>query len=415
MAFQSIAALAGARDGEALSADKAYPDRFAVIDIVRRAATALRLKAPVVATLDALLSCLPPKRTHHVVFASNETLAFRRDGISDRSLRRHFTLLEEAGLIIRHDSPNRKRFSRRDPETGLCLRFGFDLAPLFSRFAALSDLAAAASRRSEHLRFLRLRLRAAITAALARNADDPFAVEARPALRRNVDAAELEDLLARFPEVHAGPVDKPAEALADTVDLAAAAGQNDRHHQKSEKEPKDKTTIATFRKADARCSGLDIYGLKEACPEALSFAAQPVMTLRDVVELGATLAPMMGIDATCYAEAERARGISEAAATVWIILSLGSKVQKPGAYFRSLMLGTHASEFDPGAYIDRIKRERYDGFTDQRCDLMAGALSADNRKRHGKAEPSHTLRLSRRMEAGVVVGWAVDASAPDIR
>ena len=137
MAFQHSSAPVRAWTEELLSADNTKPDRFTLIDTLRRAASSLDLSPSVIATVDALLSCLPPKREHDIVFASNATLVMRRNGISDRSLRRHLADLVTAGLLVRIDSPNGKRYSKRDPQMGTVIRFGLDLSPLFIAFGHL--------------------------------------------------------------------------------------------------------------------------------------------------------------------------------------------------------------------------------------------------------------------------------------
>jgi hypothetical protein len=70
MAFQHSSAPVRAWTEELLSADNTKPDRFTLIDTLRRAASSLDLSPSVIATVDALLSCLPPKREHDIVFAS---------------------------------------------------------------------------------------------------------------------------------------------------------------------------------------------------------------------------------------------------------------------------------------------------------------------------------------------------------
>lgn len=326
-----------------LSADNALPDRFTIMDLVRRAAPRIGLKAPVIATLDALLSCLPPKRSHHVVFASNQTLAFRRDGISDRTLRRHFALLEEAGFLTRHDSPNGKRFTRQDRAAGVALRFGLDLAPLFDRLAELSAQAAAATHQAERLAYLRMKLRAAIARALAHDPADAAALAAQPALRRKLTAEDLAAILDTLPR-HA-PVDNPADRPAPESEMSATDGQNVRHHQKSKKEPIEKDTAP-----------LNIPVLLDACPEAAEFAANRIATPNDVIRHAVTLAPMMGIDRPAYHAAENRLGALPTALTVWLILRLGDKVQRSGAYFRALTTGKRSAEFDPWSVIMRMHR-----------------------------------------------------------
>jgi replication initiation protein RepC len=294
---------------------------------------------------------LPPKRAHHFVFASNHTLSLRRDGVSDRTLRRHFAILEEFGLLRRHDSPNRKRYARRDPEAGTCLRFGFDLAPLFNRAAEFSTLAEQVTRAAEHLRFLRLRLRVAISRALLRDPFDPIALEIQPLLRRRLSADRIEAQLARLPANDSPAIDTCDDNVGDTPYPSGTDGQNVRHHHRSEKESIDTSHAPPALKA----AGLDPIEqaklLMAECPEASQFAIEPINSPKDIVRHASMLAPMMGIDRRRYAEAERSRGSWAAAATVWIILSLETQPRHSGRYFESLMNGVHRDSFDPWQYL----------------------------------------------------------------
>ena len=57
------------------------------------------------------------------------------------TLRRHLACLVDAGLIIRRDSPNGKRFARRGQGGAIEDAFGFDLTPLVARAAEIENLA----------------------------------------------------------------------------------------------------------------------------------------------------------------------------------------------------------------------------------------------------------------------------------
>ena len=190
MAFKQATAPCGLRTGELLSADNSIPERHIIVATLRNAAPRLGLSASVISTLDAMLSCLAPKRNHHTVFASNATLTFRRNGISDRTIRRHAATLQEIGLLVRHDSANRKRFTKRSSHEGKALRFGFDLSPLFDRLHELAALAAEVMQEREQVDYLRAKIRAAANACLAENPNDERALNTFRILRRKLS---LED------------------------------------------------------------------------------------------------------------------------------------------------------------------------------------------------------------------------------
>ena len=76
-----------------------------------------------------------------VVFPSNHELTIRAHGMAPTTLRRHLAALVEAGLIIRRDSPNGKRYARKGQGGAIEQAFGFDFAPLVARAAEKETLA----------------------------------------------------------------------------------------------------------------------------------------------------------------------------------------------------------------------------------------------------------------------------------
>ena len=76
-----------------------------------------------------------------VVFPSNRELSIRAHGMAPATLRRHLACLVDAGLIIRRNSPNGKRFARRGQGGEIEDAFGFDLMPLVARAAEIENLA----------------------------------------------------------------------------------------------------------------------------------------------------------------------------------------------------------------------------------------------------------------------------------
>lgn len=67
-----------------------------------------------------------------IVWASNNFL-MEQTGFSLATLRRHVRRLCEAGIIWMKDSPNGKRWGRRDDDGVIIEAYGFDLAPLAAR------------------------------------------------------------------------------------------------------------------------------------------------------------------------------------------------------------------------------------------------------------------------------------------
>ena len=112
--------------------------------------------------LDALLTFYPEDEISEarglVVFPSNAQLSLRARGMTAATLRRHLAVLIDAGLILRKDSPNGKRYARRSRAGEINEAFGFSLAPLLARAAEIESLAAQVVADRELLRITRDRL-----------------------------------------------------------------------------------------------------------------------------------------------------------------------------------------------------------------------------------------------------------------
>lgn len=353
MAFQHASAPLGQRASAVLSADNGKPDRFALMDALRLAAAALDLGPSVIATVDALLSCLPPKRNHDLVFASNATLALRRNGISDRTLRRHLAELISAGLVLRIDSPNGKRYAKRDPQSGNVLRFGIDLAPLFAAFDRITALAQAQGLAAARAAYLRTKLRLAIRARLAADPDCPTATEAQRSLRRIQTPAQLDASIAALDALM--PVLAYAEHPMQAEELSASNGQNVRHQQTSKKEIIDRSTQAPADTAPEPTVTLD--DLTEACPQAAAFLPEKLRTQTDIITHARRLAPMIGIDTASYDAAEAQHGPLGTAVTIWALLERHDRILQPGAYFRAITSGQRRLSFDPWQWITQLIRK----------------------------------------------------------
>ncbi len=340
MAFSQIAAVSAPRYDALLSADKMAKDRLSVITILRQAAPLLGLKAPLIATLDALLSCLPASRNHNTVFASNATLSFRRDGLCERTLRRHFAVLQDMGLLSRHDSPNGKRFSRYNPRTEMALRFGFDLSPLFARLPELAALAHDAQQEREARHYLKLQ----ILGVLNHLEDQAQIQQIKTQLRRKLTLTDLQALLREM------------EAISDisAKEMSCTDGQNVRHHHKTEKDNID------LKKPDheepTECSDSEVLELVLThCTEAQEFALRPIRTMPEMIRHAQSLAPMLGIASSSYRQAEQEKGAKATAITLWLMMQKQQKISHLARYFQSLLLGRHAQSFDPIAMLHRLQ------------------------------------------------------------
>src|SRR5258708_32706557 len=119
-------------------------------------------------------------------FAHKEAL-----GLSEPQAKRLNRSLIDAGLGSMKDSPNGKRYGKRDPKGRLVEAYGFDLSPLAARFAEFCRLAEQG--RVERATMGRLRRRAtiakkAIIQILETAAEYGFEGEEWVSLRRDSEA-----------------------------------------------------------------------------------------------------------------------------------------------------------------------------------------------------------------------------------
>jgi len=103
---------------------------------VKKVAAAIGLKAQDVLLLDTFGAVTQAQDWQEgrrpIVWASNHFL-MEQTGFSLATLRRHVRRLCEVGVISMKDSPNGKRWGRRDDEGIIVEAYGFDLSPLAAR------------------------------------------------------------------------------------------------------------------------------------------------------------------------------------------------------------------------------------------------------------------------------------------
>lgn len=156
----SRAMLTTERMGEAFTGlpDKSTPGR--VLAAFKAAAPALGFGPRIIHAIDWLFSFTQPQDwttgQKPIVWPSAD-LQQRALGLGvtqAKSLNRH---LVEIGLVTMKDSPNGKRYGKRDAQGRIVEAYGFDLSPLASRLAEFRAIAERARAERETLRHLRRR------------------------------------------------------------------------------------------------------------------------------------------------------------------------------------------------------------------------------------------------------------------
>jgi len=141
-------------------ANRPAPDRICKWDALRALAVARQvygLSDRDLSVLQALLIFHPgtelDPRGNLVVHPSNRAICARLNGMANSPMRRHLARLVDAGILVRRDSPNGKRYARRHGAEKIA--FGFDLAPLLRRFAEFQAAAAEVEATEAEIRQLR--------------------------------------------------------------------------------------------------------------------------------------------------------------------------------------------------------------------------------------------------------------------
>ncbi|MFC3207592.1 plasmid replication protein RepC [Aquamicrobium soli] len=319
----------------------------------------LRLSDRSLTVLNALLSFHPETvltlgSDDLVVFPSNRELSVRSHGIPASTLRRHIAALVDAGLILRRDSPNGKRYARRAPAGGIEQAFGFDLSPLV---ASADELADRAARIIEERRALDA-LREQIT--LARR---DIAKMLSYGIEQNVDA-DLPALHREYTELLAG---RPRAAGRETLEpLAAALTELSRRilcileSHVGDETDRDTTIDAERPAAEGRArndeaqhtgpqdkawSPVPVRLLAETCPDFVDYARDGLRTARDVTDTAAIVRPLLGVSPSAWEETCAAMGPGPASVTLALILQRGSAIRNPGGYLRTLARRASAGQF----------------------------------------------------------------------
>lgn len=285
-----------------------------------------------------------------IVFPSNRQLGQRAHGMAPATLWRHLTALVQAGLIIRRDSPNGKRYARKDAsgQERFSDAFGFDLTPLVARapeFEALAEEARAAQKRryltKERISLLRRDVSKSIALGLDEGLPGDWegyrqrAMTLMTPLRRVRDDRDLEALAADLAALR-GEVANALESCINAQDSRGNDHQNEVHQSNSntqlnsDLEPASKEEGGKVKPlrpppvdpGEAPETKAYPLGLAmEACPDVGDYApGGKVRTWSDFLEAARAVRPMIGISPDAWAQAREALGDAEAHVVVATIL-----------------------------------------------------------------------------------------------
>lgn len=323
--------------------------------------------------LQALLSFHPGNMLDDpaklVVFPSNQSICARLNGMPCSTMRRHLSRLIAVGLLLRRDSPNGKRYRRRFGNEA----FGFDLSPLARRFAEFATLAESVQNELREIADLRdtIRLmRRDVLALIDGSAVDAARATALRAqldqlaivLRRQLDLGALKQIIARLDPILYDlrqaaemPMIDPVPMPSDTSRLSTTDIENEQHQQRSIKIPSEsEQSIEQIPDSP----GLPLSLIISACPEALSYAQDPVRHWRGFVDLIERIRPMMGIGMQVWQDAKQAMGVEVAAVALAAMLQRFKEIRSAGAYLRILSRKARQGDFSIAAMVMAVLRQQ---------------------------------------------------------
>ena len=380
-------------------------NKWEVLREIAAARVALGVSDRALGVLQALLSFHPATslggNDHDlIVYPSNAAISERVNGMPESTLRRHLAALVGAGLVVRRDSPNGKRFARR--YDGEKEAFGFDLSPLVHRhdeFCRMAEAIRAETERLERLRRTVSLMRRDLASLAA------YGAETRPGRRRLwqelVEVAEnafralrrvpvwdelvvLERALEKGLKEASALLDPYSET--DTKIMVAKDGHSERHLQNSntdsyalepcleskgsrveadaphtadqdigtdarDEKPTTASADITRDLDDAPLPRLPLGLVLKACPEFLSMSPGRIGHWHHFVRAADVLRPQMGISPSAWDEACRVMGPENASIVLAAMLERFEEISTPGGYLRHLTRKATEDAFSPGPMV----------------------------------------------------------------
>lgn len=359
-------------------------EKWKVFRDVSEARVVLGLQDRSLAVLDALLTFYPDDELRQdaqlIVFPSNAQLSLRAHGIAGATLRRHLALLVEAGLIVRKDSANGKRYARKDKAGEIESAFGFDISPLLLRAEELAGMAqqvaaerAAFRRAKETLTICRRDVRKLISAAIEEGASGDWeAIEEiyLGLVSRIPRSPTLGDIMSIL-----GEVELLREEILNTLELhqkdeniSTNDAHNERHKQNSktesiyELEPGSRTEqgakpVDDHRPKREQIRNFPLGLVLRACPDITMYGpGGAIGNWRDMMAAAVVVRSMFGVTSSAYQAACEVMGAENAAVAIACILEREGHINSPGGYLRDLTRKAARGQFSLGPMLMALLR-----------------------------------------------------------
>ena len=360
--------------------------KWQVFRAICRARPRLGVSERALSVLNALLSFYPDTALSGddlIVFPSNEQLSLRAHGMPASTLRRHLAGLVDAGLVLRRDSPNGKRYARKGRGGELQFAFGFDLSPLVARAEEFEGLAAEIEAEARAVKLARERItlcRRDIAKMIATGIE-----EGVPTRREGQGPASWQDVHAAFRAVVEGlpraatrpQLEEAAEALSQladdirilletqvkTTNMSGNEFQIERHIQNSNPEPLIDLEPASERSGagepivlhpQLKREGETVFPLGmvlDACPDIADYSRGGISNWRDLLAAASVVRSALGVSPSAWEEAQTILGEKSAAIVIAAILQRGNAIASAGGYLRELTRKAQANSFSIGPML----------------------------------------------------------------
>ena len=351
-----------------------------------------------------------------VVFPSNAQLSLRTHGMAETTLRRHLAALVEAGLLTRRDSPNGKRYVRRDRQGEIGEAYGFSLAPLLARAGEIETVAAAVT--AERLLLQRMRERITLVRRDIAKLIETALEDGLQGDWMRYEAEYRQQVLAlprvATPDILA-PILAALEALREEIlkqlerqlilqNSAGNAGHTERHKQNSKPdstsdfEPSFETkqggdgsirpeTLESGRVAASASRTVDgsmdhampadrdrrrqprpaaanephkpypLGLVLQACPEIVPFGPGGAISgWRDLMTAAVVVRSMLAVSPSAYEKACEVLGPENAATVIACIFERSGHINSAGGYLRDLTRRAERGEFALGPMLMALVR-----------------------------------------------------------
>ncbi|AIC29735.1 replication initiation protein RepC 1 (plasmid) [Rhizobium etli bv. mimosae str. IE4771] len=354
-------------------------DKWKVFRDASEARELLGLQDRSLAVLDALLSFYPDNELRQnaqlIVFPSNAQLTLRAHGIAGATLRRHLALLVEAGLIVRKDSANGKRYARKDKAGAIDSAFGFDLSPLLMRVDELAMMAQqvvadrfALRRAKENLTICRRDVRKLISAAIEEGASGNWeSIEAIyiglvGRIPRSPTLSDVNLILDEM-ELLQQEIINILEMQENDENIGTNGDHGEQHIQNSntescyEFEPSSRNEQGGKAVDDDRpkrepVRNFPLGMVMRACPQIAMYGpGGTIGSWREMMGAAVVARSMLGVSPSAYQDACDVMGPENAATAIACILERAGHINSPGGYLRDLTRKAARGEFSLGPML----------------------------------------------------------------